>query len=513
MTESEVAQANRVKCVAMSGSPAHRAALDASAQELATDASAVERTLSVAVLAASLAAGAALRLWLAFSDDGIHWPDEIYQSLEPAHRAVFGYGLLAWEFLEGARHWAFPGLVAGILKLAQAAGLDSPRLYLMLVRIVFCAAGVATAAVVFRFARAFCAGRLAASCGSACFSLMSIAIYFAPRAMSELAAALAAASGLALCLPPKASRAQLWLGASFLGLAVLFRLQCAMFCVGLLIALLARGDRRPLAEVLIVFGLWAFVFGLIDRLTWGHWFHSAIVYLRFNVFAGGSVRFGRSPPGYFTLALLRTLGPLSVVIAVFAALSVVRARALFGIALLFFVPHSLSPHKELRFIAPLIPIWCVLAAVGLQVAMESKARWLRAGAPALVLAAAAYSAATFRQLTFAKFGLTQVHAVSAFDEGGPENRLLLAAHDAGDLCGLKVISRELDYLGGFAYLHRPVPLYGPVGPPEDSRRFNYVIAARGTVSGTVVAQDTGLVLARIFDGRCERDRSYNWHLN
>ena len=32
-----------------------------------------------------------------------------YQSLEPAHRLVFGYGMLAWEFIEGARNWALPG--------------------------------------------------------------------------------------------------------------------------------------------------------------------------------------------------------------------------------------------------------------------------------------------------------------------------------------------------------------------------------------------------------------------
>ncbi|HEX4803713.1 MAG TPA: hypothetical protein VFV14_09385 [Myxococcaceae bacterium] len=509
---SELARADPGNRVRVSERGHSRAGRDASPEELA-DGSAAEGAVSQVVLLASLGVGIALRLWLAFSDDGVHWPDEIYQTLEPAHRAAFGYGLLAWEFLEGARSWALPGLIAGLLKLTQVVGLDSPRAYLTVVRILFCAVGVATSVVVYRFARSSGASRLAASCGSACFSLMSIAIYFAPRAMSETSAALAAALGLFLSLPSNASRAQLWLGASFLGLAVLFRLQCAVFCIGLLIVLLARGDRRPFAEALLVLGLWAFLFGLIDRLTWGQWFHSAIVYLRFNVFQGGSVRFGRSPPGYFTLALLHTVGPLWPVIAGLSILAVRRTRALFGIALLFFIPHWVSPHKELRFLAPLIPLWCVLAAVGLQVLMDAKARWIRVGGPALVLTAAAYSAATFRQLTYAKFGLSQIHVVSALDAGGPENRLLIAAHDAADLCGLKVMSQELDYLGGFSYLHRPVPLYGPAGPPEESRHFNYVIAARGTVAGSVLAEDSGLVLALIFEGRCQPDRSYNWHLN
>ena len=508
--DSELAHPDRRNRVRISDSSPGRAGLDAQPERLAAS-SAADGAVSQVVLFASLAAGAALRLWLAFSDDGVHWPDEIYQTLEPAHRAAFGYGLLAWEFLEGARSWALPGLIAGVLKLTQVAGLDSPRAYLTVVRILFCGVGVATSLVIYRFARSSGTSRLAASCGSACFSLMSIAIYFAPRAMSETAAALAAVSGLALCLPSTASRRQLWLGASFLGLAVLFRLQCAVFCVGLSTVLLVRGARRPFAEVLLVLGLWAFLFGLIDRLTWGHWFHSAIVYLRFNIFE--SVRFGRSPAGFFTLALLHTVGPLWLVIAALSILAVRRARALFGIVLLFFIPHWLSPHKELRFLVPLIPLWCVLAAVGLQVLMDAKARWIRVGAPALVLAAAAYSAATFRQLTYAKFGLSQIHVVSALDAGGPENRLLIAAHDAAGLCGLKVMSQELDYLGGFSYLHRPVPLYGPAGPPEESRHFNYVIAARGAVPGKVIAEDSGLVLARLFDGRCEPDGAYNWHLN
>ncbi|HXN41383.1 MAG TPA: hypothetical protein VN918_06305, partial [Myxococcaceae bacterium] len=369
----------------MLGTRADRAALEVPAQEVPYGAPAIRWPLSLAILAASLTAGVTLRVWLAFNDDGLHWPDEIYQSLEPAHRAVFGYGLLAWEFVEGARNWTFPGLIAGILKLAELAGIDSPRVYLKLIRIIFCAVGIGTALAIFRLARACGAGRLAASCGCACFCLMNVAIYFAPRAMSETAAALAVTAGLALSLPREASRSQLWLGTSLLSLAVLLRLQCALFCIGLLGVLLLRRARRPLVDALIVFAFGAFVFGLIDRLTWGHWFHSVIAYLRFNVLEDVAGSFGRSPPRYYPVALINALGPLWVVILSFIVLAVVRARELFFIALLFFIPHWLSPHKELRFIFPLIPLWCALAAVGLQLALESRARLLRVGAPALVL--------------------------------------------------------------------------------------------------------------------------------
>jgi hypothetical protein len=489
-----------------------RATLESSPRQHSARTKAIARWLSLAILAGSLLAGAALRLWLALTDDGVHWPDEIYQSLEPAHRAVFGYGLLAWEFLEGARHWAFPGMIAGVLEVFKIAGLDSPRVYLTTMRILFCGVGVATSLVVYRFARGYGAQALAAACGSACFSLMNVAIYFAPRAMSETAAALPATAGLALSILPGTSRRQLWVGGSLLGISVLLRLQCALFCLGALTALWARGSRRAALELTSVLAIWAVIFGLVDRLTWGQWFHSAWTYVRFNLLAGGAVRFGRSPPNYYTRTLLETIGPLWVLVACFAVLAVRRARPLWGIALLFFVVHWLSPHKELRFLAPLFPLWCVLAAVGLQVAMDS-ARWLRVAAPAVLLALAVDSAVRYRQLTFQKFGLRYMGTGSALDAGGPENRLLLAAHDVGDLCGLKVISKDLDYLGAFSFLHRRVPLYGPSGPDADSRRFNYVIAPRATVAGKLRSEQSGLALTRIFEGPCAPDPSYNWHLN
>ena len=83
-----------------------------------------------------------MRLWLAFHDDGIYWPDEIYQSLEPAHRVVVGFGMLPWEFAEGARNWTLPGLIAGFFKIADLLQLPYPAGYLVLTRVALCVAGV-----------------------------------------------------------------------------------------------------------------------------------------------------------------------------------------------------------------------------------------------------------------------------------------------------------------------------------------------------------------------------------
>ena len=97
------------------------------------------------ILWSALIAGLGCRVYVMFTDDGIYWPDEIHQSLEPAHRLVFGYGLIAWEFSEGARNWAFPGLIAGLMGATAGLGGDSPHIYLPVIRLVFVAMSLGVA--------------------------------------------------------------------------------------------------------------------------------------------------------------------------------------------------------------------------------------------------------------------------------------------------------------------------------------------------------------------------------
>ena len=61
--------------------------------------------------AAILTIAALPRIWAAVFDQGVFWPDEIFQSTEPAHTFAFGYGYVAWEFQDGARSWLFPGAI------------------------------------------------------------------------------------------------------------------------------------------------------------------------------------------------------------------------------------------------------------------------------------------------------------------------------------------------------------------------------------------------------------------
>src|SRR5260370_26249859 len=226
------------------------------------------RWMGGALLSLSLAAGTGIRAWLSLHDDGIYWPDEIYQSLEPAHRLAFGYGMIAWEFVEGARSWLLPGALAGLLKVSAQLGLDSPREYLWLVRLLFSARSLLAGFGSYRLASAYRAPFLPATLAASLCALAAPLIYFAPRAMSENASAAAVVWGLALVLHPDSRHTGRISGSSLLALAVLLRFQNVVFCLGALGFLAAIRILRVSGEVMVVIYAWAFLIRLLECIPW-----------------------------------------------------------------------------------------------------------------------------------------------------------------------------------------------------------------------------------------------------
>ncbi len=555
------------------------------------------------VVWSSVALGFLLRARIVFTDDGIYWPDELYQSFEPAHRLVFGYGVIPWEYIDGARTWALPGLVALVLKVCSVLGLDRPTQYIPAVKLLFALASSAAGLAVYRLSRVSGGGERSSAAAAAAWALAAPVLYFAPRAMSENASAVAATFGLALVLDREASKKALTVGASLLGLAVLFRLQLAVLCVGVMVVLTWRlwrakkglaepgpatgdafglrasllalalagselfsdprtgpteslwslmrllaaaalvgavvfgwklrnrranpftlspskgaelGSRPQPWHVLLVLGVWAVAFGLLDALTWHDvpgakafgLFHSAVVYVRFNLIEGKAAGWGTAPWGFFFQHLWTSMPLLAALCGVASVVALKRAPGLVGLATAFFVLHALAPHKELRFLVPLIP----LAFAALGVALEELPQGSRdvLGVPA-VLVAALLSAFGASKLTFGDLGAYPGReSVSAWDDNGPTNRLMLAASGREDLCGLRIDSNHLAWTGGSTYLHKKAPLYMPGTPPQPGH-FNYVITRPGS-GAEVIARDDGLELVRIPGLVCRPDDGYSWRL-
>ncbi|XP_067999974.1 GPI mannosyltransferase 3 isoform X2 [Melanerpes formicivorus] len=62
-------------------------------------------------------------------------PDEYWQSLEVAHRMVFNYGYLTWEWTHGLRGYSYPLIFASIYKALQLLAMDDVKLLIWVPRL------------------------------------------------------------------------------------------------------------------------------------------------------------------------------------------------------------------------------------------------------------------------------------------------------------------------------------------------------------------------------------------
>jgi hypothetical protein len=269
-------------------------------------------------------------------------------------------------------------------------------------------------------------------------------------------------------------------------------------------------------DALAILAGWALLFGLLDWLTWGRWFHSALVYLDFNLLRGKAAAWGTAPFSYYGRVLLRAMGTVTLVTVGLSLLAARRAPGLLGVTAAFFLLHALQPHKELRFLVPMLPLLAALAGVGL----DSVLRGLppspaRLALPLAVVAVAGFSGLRAGQLTFGDVGQYEdvKPRASAWDDSGPINRLLIAAGRREDVCGLKVEAVHLAWTGGYSYFHRDVPLYPHSGPGRGSGLYNHVLTLSGAVGqGEVVASEGPFVLVRLPNARCAPDPAWSSRL-
>ncbi len=452
-----------------------------------------EDRIAAVVLALALAAGFGVRFYLALADDGISRPRELARTLEPAHRLAFGYGLEA-----APESWPVSAVVAALMKIGSSA-----RGYVSLVRLFFAALSGLVAVACVSLVRKYGGRWLAAACGGAFIALMASCIYDAPRAMAPMAVGAPLVFGYALALRPDASRRRVLAGVGLASVAMVVDVQSAVLVVGLLAVLLARRRWRPALDGLLVVAVAAFLSGLLDLYARGQWFQSAVDAARADF--GNPSQLGRSL-AFYPMHLLGAAGPLAVALFAFALVGALRAPGLAAVTAAYLIAQLLAPGEDLRLLHPALPFVAVLGGLGVDSFLRIKLAIVGRAAVVVALAAAVGSAAMLPRLTFGDLGVSGfLPNAPALDEGGPENRLLLSAGEQRDVCGVKVATRELADTGGYAYLHRDVPLFGRSGPDVASGRFNYVVARRHDFEGDEVDVDGFFALLRL-PGGCRAER-------
>jgi hypothetical protein len=405
------------------------------------------------------------------------WPDEIFQSLEQAHRVVYGYGIVPWEFRDGARSWVLPGMLVGVMGLMSFI-TSSVTAYLAACATVLSAISLAPIWATFRTALSEFGlrGAIVAGAVLACWFEL---VYFAPKALNEVVAGNGFVVGVLLadaCV--RRPRAELHarsvvVATMLLALASVLRIQlsiAAVVCFCYLVWPLAWRLRWPAIAAGAAVVLFA---GLVDWLTWDYPFQSFVENIRVNIVEERSKIYGVAP----SYAYFRVFGDIWGVwsaLVMGLAIAGTRSRPLLGAcALIVIATHLPIAHKEYRFAYPAMALVLALAAIG----AAQLVRWVE-------------QRKSPRIATLAAAGLITVWVAASlqgavgFDEG--KTRLAISFHppswhwtqrrggllamkqlgEEPSVCGVAMLGFDPFLSGGYTYLHRDIPIFHVLRPAE-----------------------------------------------
>jgi 4-amino-4-deoxy-L-arabinose transferase-like glycosyltransferase len=413
----------------------------------------------------------AVRLWLAVSFPNVIHPDETFQYLEQAYRAVTGRGLVPWEYVTGIRSWIIPGLLVPVI---AAARLVSPLPDVTLLAV----AVTASLASLIIVTSAYVLGRRAAGEAAGLAAALLVALWpeivvMSPHVLADTVSAIPLTAALAVGYrpgrrSPGGSKAAVVTGA-LLCLAAVLRPQLlpAIAVAGVWIAgfnlrryiVMAAGA----VPVLIVFGA-------IDWWTWGKPFVSIVRYVKVNE-GGVAASFGVQPLRFYVFEEGHIWLVGAPVIAA-AALAGVRRLPMLGVmAALILLVFSSIGHKEYRFVYPALPLLFTLCGVGTVEIARWVARWRPRWRPAAVAA----------MLALAWTGTVAVAALSPrLSEKLRNSRSALAAirainADPG-VCGVAVVPALKWTDTGTIRFRDDIRLYRAAAPVGNSRAYNAILA-------------------------------------
>jgi GPI mannosyltransferase 3 len=425
------------------------------------------------VLSAIAAAAMLLRVAVVVVWPSLHHPDENFQFFEQSHRLAFGYGIVPWEFEQGMRSLLLPYLFSRILLLTPEWSPSEQIFAQRLILIVFSVLPV-IAAYVWGRERSRMHAILLAVVAATWFEL----VYFAARPLYEAMATNALVAALALGHRTKTveDRKTFIVIGFLLGLAVMLRIHLAPAVLAVCALLSLGADTHRRRMLLVGAAVPAALFGAADWVAWGAPFHSYLATVRINLFEGQASNFGRSP-WYEYLRQMWSIWGGALAVVVLAAFWQPRRNALWLVcAIVIMASHSAIPHKEYRFVVPALA--CLVMA-----AASTTADWLHRctrevrGPERWLLPSVITIAWLVTSLALA----TSIAYRSEWTARREPIEISYWLSARKDLCGLLLHEVGWWNTGGYAHLHRNIPVYRQAGDERTGRAFNYVLLKRASL--------------------------------
>uniref|UniRef100_A0A6M2EBU7 Mannosyltransferase n=1 Tax=Populus davidiana TaxID=266767 RepID=A0A6M2EBU7_9ROSI len=314
-------------------------------------------------------------------------PDEHWQALEVAHRIVFGYGHLTWEWRKGIRSYFHPLVFAVLYKVLALFGLDTPWFMAHAPRLLQALFSAVGDLYFYRLSNAIFGNFVAKW---ALFSQLAnwFMFFCFNRTLSNSLETVLTLVGLYYwpCMRASPSKVPLVLrkwGLAIAALACAIRPTSAItwVYVGLLELAVTRDRLKFL--VLEVVPIGALVLGLsclLDRLMYGSWVIVPLNFLKFNFLSSGGDYYGTHKwHWYFSqgfTVMLFTFLPFSIAGSIKS-----KCWKLSGLIAWVLIVYSIQGHKEFRFVLPMLPIALMFSGYSLSVMAKSDSDTRRKGSP------------------------------------------------------------------------------------------------------------------------------------
>ena len=463
-----------------------------------------------------------VRIYASITSIAQIYPDEIFQTIEPAHKLVFGRGITYWEFKYGARSWFFPGILAGTYKILDLIGVKDPLSINIGIKIflsIFSSLAVSVVYLLFRkhglpkkeaflFTLPLAASYLLSYISvrtlseSASLPFMVFAVYFASNyieneRIKDLVFAFVAA-----------------------GIAFMIRFQTAAFSFGLALALFLTAKKRFRSSLIFGFGFLGMVAlqGLLDIFTWGSFFKSFITYFDYNVLRGVANKHGILPWYYYLSDIVKTFHPATWIstflMMVIGAVNFKKNRhtiLFFFPFLLFFIVHCAIGHKEPRFVFP-----CYFAVLVLSVEFFTKLVQKygknRKNAALVLAVCLLFSLDAFPHIKYARLWNHSATSVDNFygDDRGIEKIFGGVLETEAELGRIEDLKRAYLFgipqiwTGGYAYFHKNAPISFTSNPEDVRKMMRRAVESRQ--SGTYCAFKNGIEIPYEYRGNLEKIR-------
>ncbi|XP_077569958.1 GPI alpha-1,2-mannosyltransferase 3-like [Stigmatopora nigra] len=310
-------------------------------------------------------------------------PDEYWQSVEVAHRMAFNYGHLTWEWKEGIRGYGYPLFFAAIYKILHWISCDSVYLLIWLPRLLH---ALVTAFADFKFFQLV--GQLEKPDDVKWTLFAHLCSWFTwyccSRTLSNSVEGALTCLALAYFpLPPsKTHSSKKYL--SLVALGTVIRPTALIVWLPLLLYHFWKEENklRLVLQDYIPIGVSFLAFStLIDSFFYGKWTMVQFNFLKVNVLDGVADLYGTFPwHWYLTQGFPVIMGPHLPFFFHGCYLAFRRHRILFVAIAWTIAIYSLLPHKEFRFIYPVLPFCMIFCAVSL----AHMRAWRRAAASVLL---------------------------------------------------------------------------------------------------------------------------------